>query len=52
MEEEKKQETKGKKKTKPMATFDMLMMDDESGDEIPSDVRTQYFHEGDIYILN
>lgn len=36
-EEEIVQETKGKKKTKPMATFDMLMMDDESGDELPSD---------------
>lgn len=48
MEEEKKQETKGKKKTKPMATFDMLMMDDDSDNELPSDVRPRYFPNGYI----
>ena len=32
-------EKKGKTKSKPMAMYDMLMMDDDSENEIPSDVR-------------
>ena len=32
-------EKKGKTKSKPMAMYDMLMMDDDSENDIPSDVR-------------